>query len=291
MAEESHSVGVLGKHGRGITEHYGVPVSSIEIISGSSGHAIGGAGGFSVGPKEATVHQRLSSNGYCFSCSLPPFVAAAGTKAFERIEQGADVARLQTRIKELNKALKQNISSLVVQASDLTPMAHLRLPQSTGKRLEDEKLLQEIVDAARAKKILVTRSHYVFAERNAPAPSIRIAISQKHTAADLSRATQIIEEVAAPILNAAFPESASTSTSSKGKKKASPAAPKSPRGSKASNKLTIKDEEDDEDDSGDVEEIIQAPSSPKARGSSRSKKSAAAPTSPKASAAKGKKKK
>lgn len=285
MAEESHSVGVLGKHGRGITEHFGLPASVIEILSGSTGHAVGGAGGFSVGPKEATVHQRLSSNGYVFSCSLPPFVAAASIAAFDRIEAGTEVAKLQTRIKEMNKALKQHMHVLKVTSTDLAPFAHLRLPSSTGSRLEDDKLLQAIVDAARAKKILVTRAQYVFAERNAPAPSIRLTISQKHTAADLTRAAQIIDEVAAEVLKdmiaAGSPSTSATSAKGgKGKKAAAAAAgPKSPRGSRATNKLTIKDEDDDEESSADVEEVIQAPSSPKARGSSRSKKTA--PTSPK----------
>lgn len=288
MAEESHSVGVLGKHGRGITEHFGVPASSIEILSGSTGNAVGGAGGFSVGPKEATVHQRLSSSSYVFSCSLPPFVAATGIKAFDRIEGGVEVAKLQTRIKEMHKAFKQHTSVLTLVASDVTPMAHLRLPKSTGSRLEDDKLLQAIVDACRAKKILVTRANYVFAERNAPEPSIRITISQKHTAAELAKAAQIIDEAAAEVLKDVFPEENATTTKKKGGKKSSSAAsdtaPKSPRGRASANKLTIKDEDDEEDEesSADVEEIIQTPSSPKARGASRSKKAAAVPTSPKA---------
>lgn len=293
MAEESHSIGVLGKHGRGLTEHFGLPASVIEILSGSTGHAVGGAGGFSVGPKEVTVHQRLSSNGYVFSCSLPPFVAAAGIKAFDRIEAGTEVAKLQSRIKEMNKALKQQVSVLKVTSSDLSPVAHLRLPTSTGSRLEDDKLLQAIVDAARVKKILVTRAQYVFAERNAPEPSIRITISQKHTAADLVRAAQIIDEAAAEVLKDML--AASPAASTKGGKGKKTAAPKSPRGSSRAaasvNKLTIKDEDDDEESSADVEEIIQAPTSPKARGSSRSKKAtAAAPTSPKATKSKSKKK-
>jgi serine palmitoyltransferase len=263
LAEESHSVGVLGKTGRGLTEHFGVPVSSIEIISGSTGNALGANGGFSVGPKEATVHQRLSSSGYVFSCSLPPFVAAAAIVAFNRVATGVEVQRLQTRVKDLADAMKE-IRSLTIVHDGLTPVAHLRLAQSTGSRYKDDQLLQQIVDQLRTtKKIIVARSHYVFSEKHTPPPSIRITISSQHTPKDLKTAAKAIEEIASKLLKQEF---VATSASS----------------STAGNKLVI--HSDDED----PEEIVEPPASPKKskKGVALSPKAGRKVTSPKASKAK-----
>jgi len=209
LADESHSVGVLGKTGRGITEHFGVPTSAIEIISGSTGNALGATGGFSVGPKEATVHQRLSSSSYVFSCSLPPFVAAATITAFNRVATGVEIAKLQARVKDLAKALK-SVKCMQIIHSEYSPVAHLRLTQSTGSRFEDEKLIQRIVDTLRIEKqVIAVRSRYVFSEKNTPEPSIRIAISTLHTAQDLNMATKAIEEIASQILKDVFPSTSS----------------------------------------------------------------------------------
>lgn len=57
----------------------------VEIIAGSMSNAMGSVGGFCVGDRTITEHQRLSGSGYCFSASLPPYLAAAG-KALMRTQ-------------------------------------------------------------------------------------------------------------------------------------------------------------------------------------------------------------
>lgn len=222
------------------------------------------------------MHQRLSSNGYVFSCSLPPFVASASIAAFDRIAEGSDVARLQTRIGDLCKSLEQHISCLQVLSNENVPIAHLRLKQSTGTRLGDEKVIQEIVDKLRTeKKILVARSRYVWSERNAPPPSLRITISQKHTAADLAKACKALEEVASAVL-----ESHSL-LSSPAKPKAQKSSKKTTSAKASKNKLVIKDEESTEEAEEEEEEMISAPLiSPKSSRKSGSKKKASSDASP-----------
>ena len=80
MVDESHSAGVVGDTGRGVTELYNLK-GKIEIITGTLGKAFGGAiGGFTTGKKEIIEMLRQRSRPYLFSNSIPPLVAAAGIK-------------------------------------------------------------------------------------------------------------------------------------------------------------------------------------------------------------------
>jgi serine palmitoyltransferase len=57
IVDESLSFGVLGKRGAGLTDHFGVNVSEVEIITGSMANALASSGGFCVGSKEVVDHQ------------------------------------------------------------------------------------------------------------------------------------------------------------------------------------------------------------------------------------------
>lgn len=76
LVDESMSLGVLGATGRGATEHYGLSPEDSEIIGASLGNAVASIGGFCAGEREIVDHQRLSGLGYCFSASLPPYLAS-----------------------------------------------------------------------------------------------------------------------------------------------------------------------------------------------------------------------
>jgi len=86
MIDESHSAGVVGETGRGVTELFNIK-GEVEIITGTLGKAFGGAiGGFTTGKKEIVDMLRQRSRPYLFSNSIPPMVAAAGIKMFELVD-------------------------------------------------------------------------------------------------------------------------------------------------------------------------------------------------------------
>ncbi|MFA5045134.1 MAG: glycine C-acetyltransferase [Paludibacter sp.] len=87
MVDESHSAGVVGETGRGVTERYNLR-GKIEIITGTLGKAFGGAiGGFTTGKKEIIDLLRQRSRPYLFSNSIPPMVVAAGIRMFEMMDE------------------------------------------------------------------------------------------------------------------------------------------------------------------------------------------------------------
>jgi len=87
MVDESHSAGVVGDTGRGVTEQYNAK-GKIEIITGTLGKSFGGAiGGFTTGKKEIIDMLRQRSRPYLFSNSIPPMVAAAGIRMFDMMNE------------------------------------------------------------------------------------------------------------------------------------------------------------------------------------------------------------
>lgn len=97
MIDESHSAGVVGKTGRGVTELFNCR-GKVEVITGTLGKAFGGAvGGFTTGKKEIIEMLRQRSRPYLFSNSIPPMVAAAGVRMFEMMEETNE---LQDRLHE-----------------------------------------------------------------------------------------------------------------------------------------------------------------------------------------------
>jgi glycine C-acetyltransferase len=84
MVDEAHSLGVLGKTGRGIEEHYGLP-GTIDIKMGTLSKTIPSVGGYIAGRKELIDFLRHTSRAYIFSAALPPAQTAAAMESFKVI--------------------------------------------------------------------------------------------------------------------------------------------------------------------------------------------------------------
>jgi glycine C-acetyltransferase len=84
MMDEAHSVGVLGKTGRGIEEHFGLG-DVVDIKMGTLSKTIPSVGGYVAGKKELIQYLRHASRAYIFSAALPPAQVAAANEAFKVI--------------------------------------------------------------------------------------------------------------------------------------------------------------------------------------------------------------
>lgn len=127
--DESVSIGVLGKTGRGIVEHFNVNPIEVDMIIGSLEGLIGSIGGFCVGSHFIIEHQRLSGLGYCFSASLPPVLTRAAYSAFDYIDDNSPklCADLRTKCSELHSLIK-NISKMEVISDKWSPVKYLVYP-------------------------------------------------------------------------------------------------------------------------------------------------------------------
>ncbi len=86
MVDDSHATGVLGRHGRGTAEHFGM-IGEIDIITSTLGKALGGAaGGFAAGSTAVCDYLSQRARPQLFSNALPPTVAASSLAAVEYLE-------------------------------------------------------------------------------------------------------------------------------------------------------------------------------------------------------------
>jgi glycine C-acetyltransferase len=87
LVDDSHATGVLGKHGRGTAEHFGV-LGEVDVITSTLGKALGGAaGGFVAGSAALADYLTQRSRPQLFSNALPPTVAASTLAAVKIIER------------------------------------------------------------------------------------------------------------------------------------------------------------------------------------------------------------
>lgn len=85
IVDEAHATGLLGKHGRGVTESQGV-ADRVAVRIGTLSKAIGTLGGFVAGPQSLTDWLWNSARSQMFSTALPPAICAAATTAIRIIQ-------------------------------------------------------------------------------------------------------------------------------------------------------------------------------------------------------------
>ena len=175
MVDESHSAGVVGKTGHGVTELYNLR-GKIEIITGTLGKAFGGSvGGFTTGRKEIIDLLRQRSRPYLFSNSIPPMIAAAGIKTLE----------ILTRDNTLQDRLHENTEYFVAKMKaagfDIKPT------QSAicAVMLYDAKLSQVFAAELQKEGIYVTGFYYPVVPKGQA--RIRVQLSAAHTREQLDK--------------------------------------------------------------------------------------------------------
>ena len=91
MVDDSHAVGFVGDTGRGTHEYCGV-MDRVDIITGTFGKALGGAGGgYTSGRQEVIDLLRQRSRPYLFSNTLSPAIVCASLKALELVESSGEL--------------------------------------------------------------------------------------------------------------------------------------------------------------------------------------------------------
>lgn len=83
LVDEAHSLGVLGKTGRGAREYYGIDPTDVDMWMSTLSKAMCGCGGFIAGRSDLIKFLKYGSPGFVFSVGMPPVIAAACRKALE----------------------------------------------------------------------------------------------------------------------------------------------------------------------------------------------------------------
>jgi len=98
MVDEAHSLGVLGKTGQGIREHFGLPGKAVDIWMGTLSKTLAGCGGYIAGEHALVEHLKYAAPGFVYSVGMAPSIAAAALEALKIMANEPErVARLNER--------------------------------------------------------------------------------------------------------------------------------------------------------------------------------------------------
>ncbi|KAL2714983.1 serine palmitoyltransferase 1 [Vespula squamosa] len=197
--DESISIGTLGAHGKGITEHFGVPRQEIDLIMGSLETAIGSIGGFCVGTTFIVEHQRLGALGYCFSASLPPLLTTAAITAINIMENNPNIFKsLKDKCITIDNALKE-VPYIETQSFAESPLKHLYLKEKKNYS-EEIKILTSISKRCIENNLAIISPTYLETEKQLPRPSLRLCVSVLLTESDIDFAISTLKKCVKEIL-------------------------------------------------------------------------------------------
>lgn len=180
MVDEAHSVGVLGKSGRGIEEHFDLP-GSIDIKMGTLSKTIPSVGGYVAGKKDVIEYLRHTARAYIFSAALPPAQTAAAKAAFEVILDEP------WRIEKLNANTNQFIQGIKNRGFDTLATETAIVPVICG----DDESAFKMTSYAQHRDVFVLP---VVSPAVPPGLSrLRATITAAHEADEIEHAMNVIE--------------------------------------------------------------------------------------------------
>ena len=107
MVDEAHSIGVIGKTGHGIEEHFGME-NCVDISMGTLSKTIPSIGGYLAGDKNLIDFLKLSARPFIFSASLPPVAIIAAKACFDVIENEPELTvKLQNNMRHFREGLQE----------------------------------------------------------------------------------------------------------------------------------------------------------------------------------------
>ena len=125
MVDEAHSFGVIGEHGFGVTEHFGLPGSEIDILFGSLSKAFASCGGYIAGSKALVAMLKFYAPGIVlYGASPTPANTAAALEALRIMRAEPDrIARLRDNAAYfIERAKSENFDVSVSEGSAIVPI-------------------------------------------------------------------------------------------------------------------------------------------------------------------------
>ena len=183
MVDEAHSLGVMGKTGRGLAEHFGIDPKTVEIWMGTLSKTLGACGGYIAGSRELIEILKYHSAGFVYSVGMSPPVAAAALAALRKLQAEPErVERLQANgaffLEEANAA----------GIDTMTSAGYAIVPAMVGDMLRAAKLTERLL--ARG----VNALPIIFPAVPMKAARTRFFITSEHTREQLSETVKITSE-------------------------------------------------------------------------------------------------
>jgi len=107
MVDDAHSIGVLGRHGRGTAEHFGVE-DEVNLVMGTFSKSLASLGGFIVSEADVIHYIKHHSRALIFSASIPPANVAAVIASLEIIQKEPErLEKLNTNAQKMRSGFRE----------------------------------------------------------------------------------------------------------------------------------------------------------------------------------------
>ena len=182
MVDDAHGLGVLGAHGRGTAEHFGLE-DEVDIYMGTFSKSLASLGGYMAAKKEVVDYVRHASRPFIFSASMTPASVACARKSLEILEREPQRVKALSDISAYMRNKLKEYKVPIIEAT--TPIIPIYV-------YEDKK-------AFLACKLLLERGVYVNPVVSPATPEgqalLRTSYTATHTTAQMDKAAAMIGEV------------------------------------------------------------------------------------------------
>jgi len=145
MVDEAHSLGIVGKTGRGVCEAAGMPVDSIDVYMGTLSKTLASGGGYIAGDRGLIEYLRFLCPGLIFSVGLSPADTAAAIAALDILEREPHrPRRLRERARFFRQTAREN--GLTVGGDEESPVASLIVGDDKLAMLLSQNLLERGIE-------------------------------------------------------------------------------------------------------------------------------------------------
>ncbi|MEM8866264.1 MAG: aminotransferase class I/II-fold pyridoxal phosphate-dependent enzyme, partial [Planctomycetota bacterium] len=183
MVDEAHSIGTMGKTGRGMSEHYGFPARDVDIWMGTLSKSFGSCGGYIAACSEMVKYLKYTAPGFVYSVGLSPPNAGAALASIELLEAEPErIAKLRENSQLFLQLAKE--AGLNTGMSDGTPI----VPIITGNSLHALALSQALF----AEGINVQPIMYPAVEE--AAARLRFFMTSSHTEEQIRYTVEVLEK-------------------------------------------------------------------------------------------------
>jgi 8-amino-7-oxononanoate synthase len=96
MVDDAHALGVIGRRGYGLAEHFDVNPREVDIWMGTLSKTLSACGGYIAGSAQLIDYLKFIAGGYVYSVGMSPVLAAAAVASLDLMQREPErVARLQ----------------------------------------------------------------------------------------------------------------------------------------------------------------------------------------------------
>jgi len=183
MIDEAHATGVLGAHGRGTDEHFGVAATEVDIWTGSLAKAIPSNGGFVATSQEIAVYLQHAAAPFIFSAAPSPSAIAAASATLSILKAEPErVERLRQNADFFRNGLRELGFNLGTSETPIIPVI-----------FGDEPPAALFAGGLRERNIIVTP--VLFPAVPQGAARLRICVTAAHTTEDLQFALDAFQQL------------------------------------------------------------------------------------------------